>query len=121
MDKAIKEHDEYIKQQLMRSNRSEADTEALLRYHEDQLHHFLHERLIHLLVTFFFGGLAVTSAILAVSTSFSDSFGVLSPLLSLLVFILLIVEVFYIIYYFKLENGIQRLYRYEKELHDIKK
>lgn len=81
----------------------------LRAYHYQRVAEFQHERQIHLLVTFFFGGLMLVAYVgLAAAMVLADS--LLVWLTVLLVVILTILELAYIGHYFRLENGTQKLY-----------
>ena len=84
------------------------DYESIIKQHLIQLDFFMHERLVHLLVT-------LTFALLAFGTFFLlyQSF---SPALLLLLFVIFILLVPYIMHYFLLENGVQKMYRQYDEL-----
>lgn len=88
---------------LLETNDSGLTYEELICQHEKQLAYFMHERLVHLLVT-------LTFAILAFGTFFiiflDFSIGLL--LLFIAFFILLIP---YIMHYYLLENSVQYMYR----------
>lgn len=84
---------------------SNTDMESLKKEHLTKIQFFQHERLIHLIVTLFY----VLFMIIFMSLS-SLYIGFLFVGLILLVFVL-----FYVIHYFKLENGVQYLYKqYDK-------
>ncbi|MDR2174147.1 MAG: hypothetical protein LBE32_08135 [Burkholderiales bacterium] len=76
--------------------------ERLIAFHAKQTAAFQHERLIHLLVTFFFGGLLLCS-IAGTLLLPSWPFFALDALLA-------ITLLFYITHYFFLENRVQQLY-----------
>ena len=76
---------------------------ALLAEHEKQLAFFMHERLIHLLVT-------LTFALLAFGTFFMMYLS-FSPQLLVLFVVLLMLLVPYIMHYYLLENGVQKMYK----------
>ena len=76
---------------------------ALLAEHEKQLAFFMHERLIHLLVT-------LTFAFLAFGTFFMMYLS-FSPQLLVLFVALLVLLVPYIMHYYLLENGVQKMYK----------
>lgn len=105
MYKQLLAHKVFITRRLERTL-SDVERRRLLRYHDMRVRDFQHERLIHLLVTFFFGCLLV-GAIAAL---------LVSPLpalvwpLTLLVVILACLELAYIRHYYLLENGVQSLY-----------
>lgn len=78
-----------------------------------RVHDFQHERLIHLLVTFFFAGLLLLSAaggLVALTLAADPSGPALNILTWSLCVILFVIEACYIRHYFKLENGTQKLY-----------
>ena len=87
--------------------------EALLQRHLEQIQFFQHERLIHLIVTVLFA--ALTFAVFFVLL-FSPS-----PGLFILLLALLILLVPYIMHYFLLENGVQKMYlQYDEILKKIR-
>ncbi len=104
------------------AERKELQTEArrLYRHHVVRVRDFQHERLIHLLVTFFFGGLLLLSIAggLFVLTLAADPSG---PMLNVLAWslcpILFVTEIFYVRHYYKLENGTQALYRLSERMY----
>ena len=72
-----------------------------------KINFFSHERLIHLLVTLFFALITI------VFTGFCLYFD--SYLLYVITIILYIMLLFYIVHYYRLENGVQCLYKlYDK-------
>ena len=62
---------------------------------------FQHERLIHLLVTLFYAGLFLIFFVL----------GFVHPIFFSITLMLLVFLICYIIHYFRLENGVQYLYK----------
>ncbi len=100
MYRFLKTHEAYIKQAA-----ASAPPEQLLRlkaYHMTQIRFLQHERLMHLLVTLFFGMLLFASYVL---TCFCPV-----PFLFALDVIVTVLELFYIVHYYRLENGVQRWY-----------
>jgi len=99
-----------------------AEARSLYRFHTLRVHDFQHERLIHLLVTFFFGVLWLLSVAggLYVLTLAADPSG---PMLNILAWtlcpLLFITELFYVAHYYRLENGTQALYGLTKRLYLI--
>ena len=91
-------------------------------YHTIRVRDFQHERLIHLLVTFFFAGLWLlsTGGGLYVLTLAADPSG---PMLNILAWtlcpLLFLTELFYVRHYYKLENGTQALYVLTKKMRTI--
>ncbi|HOM02198.1 MAG TPA: hypothetical protein PLH43_05150 [Acetivibrio sp.] len=100
MVKYLKRQEELVKEAL--SGSSFSDWEDLRSYHKTQIEFLQHERLVHLLVTLFFGLFFLISFLAA---AVSEKLEIL--LVSFLILILLIP---YIAHYYKLENGVQRLY-----------
>ena len=84
------------------------DYEVLLAHHMEQIMFFQHERLIHLLVTILF-------AILTFAVFFIDLLS-FSVGMSVLLAALLILLVPYIMHYFLLENGVQKMYKQYDEI-----
>ncbi len=85
-----------------------------LKLKETQLEHisiFQHERIVHLIVTLFFALFTILFF-----TMINNNI-----LILVIVAILLVVDIFYIIHYYKLENGTQYLYKqYERILDKLK-
>ncbi|TAL15067.1 hypothetical protein EPN95_01005 [Patescibacteria group bacterium] len=98
------------------------EAQIMYDYHTIRVRDFQNERLVHLLVTFFFAGLWLLSAAggLYVLTLAADPSG---PMLNILAWtlcpLLLLTELFYVRHYYKLENGTQALYKLTKRLHTI--
>ena len=66
---------------------------------------FEHERLIHLLVTLFY----------VIFLFIALYFSLIIPSFLIIFFLLLVILLFYVIHYFRLENGVQYLYKqYDK-------
>ena len=100
MEKHIAEHYQTISQRLAAA-KSKTD-------HRTRVQEFQHERLIHLLVTFFFAVLFLASLAAFLATA---AMGLaMNCLLGLLALILFVLELAYIRHYYQLENGVQRLY-----------
>jgi hypothetical protein len=80
--------------------------ETILRHHRETIKFMQHERLIHLLVTLAFGIKFVVVMI----------FSLIYPRMILFVVdgLLLVLLVPYIFHYFKLENGVQKMYWVDK-------
>ncbi len=107
MKKRIKNYVAYI-DQILKENPEGMDYEVLCREHLIQLKFFMHERLIHLLVT-------LTFAILAFGTFFIIML-TYNFLLVILLFALLILLIPYILHYYLLENSVQRMYEQYDEI-----
>lgn len=79
----------------------------------DYIKVFQHERFIHLIVTLFF--CILTIAIIILLFIFDQSLSIINMLILLLI-IFLVMDMAYIIHYYKLENLIQKL---EKDLYKM--
>jgi len=100
----------YIKEieEILESGGKKTDWKRVLNNHHKTIGFMQHERLIHLLVTLAFG---IKFLIVMVATLFY-------PNIVLLVIdgILLVLVVPYVFHYFRLENGVQKLYKLNKEI-----
>ena len=105
MKKYLKEHIQFMENVL---EKDDHNWEALLDFHRARISFFQHERLIHLLVTFFFGLLLLSLILIQI---LQTNVGFLIEIV-----ILLIMLGFYIWHYFILENGVQKMYRLDKEI-----
>jgi hypothetical protein len=99
---------------------SRVDAKVLYRYHIERVRDFQHERLIHLLVTLFFSGLLIVSVvgILWISSITIDSAIALLVLFTAIAVILFVTVLFYIRHYYRLENGVQKLYTLTERLQE---
>ena len=89
----IKEMDDKLKKGTI--------TEDVIKLHLTKIGFFQHERFIHLLVTLFY------AIFMMIFLAFS-----LIHIIFLVIFLILIIFlVFYVIHYFRLENGVQYLYK----------
>jgi len=110
MDKDIIEHYRFVSSKLKEEDLNATEISSLETFNEQRIRDFQHERLIHLLVTFFFGFLLLFFAVGYFIALSMFTFGLLHWLLLAAVTLLLVVELFYIFHYYKLENGTQKLY-----------
>jgi uncharacterized membrane protein len=89
--------------------------------HLEKIREFQHERLVHLLVTLFFG--AVMFGAFAWRASIQDffdgsGFGIFANVATgFLCVALVITMLLYVRHYYKLENGIQKLYEYTEKIY----
>ena len=111
MYKQILAHKQYVTGQLEKPL-SDESLKTLLKYHVKRVRDFQHERLIHLLVTFFFAFLFLGSFIAWLALPFSQFFWPLTALTA----ILFVLEMAYIRHYYQLENGVQSLYELTEKL-----
>jgi flagellar biogenesis protein FliO len=81
---------------------------AVREHHDRRVRDFQHERLIHLLVTLF----VALFALLAVAWLLHDPSAGAAALAALL----LALTAAYLLHYFRLENGVQRLYGLSRQL-----
>ena len=91
------------------AGKNEEDYEKIMEEHKLQLTFFMHERLVHLLVT-------LTFALLAFATFFALVFAFQTGLVVLFI-ALLVLLVPYIMHYYLLENGVQKMYRQYDEMY----
>lgn len=114
MYKQLLQHKLYIETKLQ-EHLNEQQRKHLLKYHIRRVRDFQHERLIHLLVTFFFSALflgACLAWLYLPPAGFSLPFYVLLS-------ILFILELAYIRHYYQLENGVQSLYELTEKLNKL--
>lgn len=111
MYRQIIEHRKYIQSKLALKLTKE-ERKRLYKYHIHRVRDFQHERLIHLLVTFFFAGLMISAFVAWLMMPFSQLFWPLTALVA----ILFILELAYIRHYYQLENGVQSLYGLTEQL-----
>jgi len=95
---------EYIKTILKKEDINEDIKKDFLEH----IQFMQHERLIHLLVTMLFASLLMFGFIIMLIY--------FSWILVVFTAIIFIVEIFYIFHYYKLENGVQKMYRLYDEL-----
>jgi 4-amino-4-deoxy-L-arabinose transferase-like glycosyltransferase len=107
MGKNLKQHIAFIEKALKNEN-PDFNWVALSSFNRVQIGFFQHERIIHLLITLFFGLLFV----------FFAFWGFIFPnyyIVSIASAILIMLG-FYIGHYFVLENGVQKLYLLDNEI-----
>lgn len=93
---------------ILAKDASDTDYTVLMQKHLIQIGFFMHERLIHLIVTVLF---AIGTFLTIFAFLFTENLGLL--LLALLLIILLVP---YIGHYYRLENGVQKMYRQYDEM-----
>ena len=118
MEKRIRAYEEFI-QKSTNKKLSESERGKLARYHFEMMESFQHERLIHLIVMFFF--VLMTIVFLFVTTWVTATCDFQSAVVPLyiLTLVLLVLTVFYVKHYYFLENHIQGLYDYTAKLWKI--
>jgi len=95
-----------INQKIKENSKFKKDWRIILKHHRATIKFLQHERLIHLLVTLAFG----IKFLIAISFTLVTK----SMILFVVDIILLSLLVPYIFHYFKLENGVQKLYWIDK-------
>ena len=103
----LRKHEAFVRQ-VLESGPGDRGWEGLATYHGHQICYLQHERLVHLLVTLFFGLFALISALRFVADP--------GAAMAALVVLFLVLLVPYIVHYFQLENGVQRLYDVANEI-----
>lgn len=89
--------DDYIKE--LENKKNKIDIEEL----KAKISFFQHERLIHLIVTLFFSLFAIIFTFISLYTT--------NRYIYVISLILYVFVVFYILHYYYLENGVQKLYK----------
>jgi len=137
MNKKLKIYTHFIKIEIdklahdLKISKSIEDTKLLHKnikrlfdYHENTIRNFQHERLVHLIVTFFFAGLLlvfISALLLLALIPTNSSYLFLNNLVAFICLILFVTELFYIKHYYDLENGTQKLYELSARLYEIEK
>lgn len=102
---------EYI-DNILEADDTNTDYDALIKEHLIQIGFFMHERLIHLIVTVIFALLTFGSII---SLLYFGGIGLFA-----LTFLFLVLLIPYIAHYYRLENGVQKMYtQYDKMLNRL--
>ena len=109
MKKYLYDYINYIDNLL--KEKKKINYENIIKEHLIKIEFFQHERLIHLLVTLFY----------ALFVFIIFYFSTIFCLFIVIDFILIIFLLFYVIHYFRLENGVQYLYKQYDELLKKKK
>lgn len=101
---------EYIAEidNLLKDKKKNNDWEGIVANHLTKIQFFQHERLIHLLVTLFY--VLFTMIFFFLSMIFKP--------FAVIFFVLIIFLIFYVIHYFRLENGVQHLYKQYDKMKD---
>lgn len=88
-------------------------SDYFLEYNHKMIIYFQHERAVHLIVTLFFALLTFLSFLFTLSQKSDNIF-----LLCTLDFLLLALTIAYIIYYFRLENTLQQMYKITQQIYN---
>jgi TM2 domain-containing membrane protein YozV len=115
MDKKLQDYIKYIEKE------SEKPSKELQEYHKTMVQQFQHERLIHLIVTLFFALFMILFFIFFGALEIWLPRGgwgeVIIAGIGVIYGILLVVTLFYVRHYFRLENGVQKLEKITKRLY----
>jgi len=115
MNKKLQDYIEYIEKE------SEKPSKELQEYHKTMVQQFQHERLIHLIVTLFFALFMILFFIFFGALEIWLPRGgwgeVIIAGIGVIDGILLVVTLFYVRHYFRLENGVQKLEEITKRLY----
>ena len=107
MDKKLRNYIKYIEKE------SAHPTAELIDYHKTMTQQFQHERLIHLIVTFFFALFMIIFFILFLALMLmlpNDIYsGIMKGCTGVVTLIFLVTVIFYVRHYYQLENGTQVL------------
>ena len=115
MEKQILKYEEFISREVKRDLNAE-ERERLVRLHSEILKNFQKERSIHLNVTLFFALFTIVMIGLMAWEVATNGWMLEMIPLYVLVLILVILTGFYVKHYYFLENHIQGLYKYIKEI-----
>ncbi|MDR2373248.1 MAG: hypothetical protein LBD77_03955 [Bifidobacteriaceae bacterium] len=121
MNRRIRRHIEAVEERLaaVEASQDARGLARLVRFHDAQTRNYQHERLIHLLVTLFFGALtalALTGLALYLAWCAQPDAWILGGLIALSA-VLIGLEAAYIGHYYHLENNVQALYGLTERLH----
>ncbi len=112
MEAQIKSYEKFIKEA------AKTPTKELAKYHDAMLKNFQHERLIHLIIMLFFVVLTLGALALSAVCSYYSLVITASFPIYVLTIILIVLTCAYVKHYYFLENHIQALYPYSKEIYD---
>lgn len=107
MEEYLRRHEAFVRGWLVSAGEG-VDWAGLARFHRAQIGHLQHERLVHLLVTLFFGACTLLTLVVVVLRPEWPTAFLLLLLLALLVP--------YVAHYYRLENGVQRWYHLANEI-----
>lgn len=115
MEKKILEYEKFIEREAGR-DLNVGERERLAKIHAEMLKNFQKERSIHLNVTLFFALLTIVAVCVTAWEITMKGWMVEMIPLYILAIILVVLTGFYVKHYYFLENHIQGLYKYTKEL-----
>lgn len=114
MEKRVREYEKFIQSEL---KNSKVQKERLKEYHLEMVRCFQHERLVHLIIMWWF---VIFATVLLVATGWTLTLEIqewwsLIPLWGLTA-IVVIMTGFYVKHYYFLENHVQKLYDLTKQI-----
>lgn len=101
MNQYLNEHESFVLELL--SSAEDVDWIKIKEYHKTKIEFLQQERLVHLIVTLAFTFLLVAASVILWFYPI--------PAVLLLNLVLTVLVLFYVIHYYRLENGVQRWYR----------
>ena len=115
MEDMIREYEKFIEEKTSKPL-GPIERVKVAEYHKEMVANFQHERLIHLIVMFFF--VAIALVLLGFFGYDLATYGFMIELLPYytLTLIVVILSFFYVKHYYFLENHIQAVYKYNKIL-----
>ena len=115
MDKRLRDYIKYIEKE------SAHPTAELIDYHKTMTQQFQHERLIHLIVTFFFALFMIMFfmlfLVLSITMPSGEATTIILTCVGIVTLIFLVTTVFYVRHYYQLENGTQVLEEITRKLY----
>ncbi|MBQ6130639.1 hypothetical protein IJI72_03075 [Candidatus Saccharibacteria bacterium] len=116
MEERIRRYERFIKKEIRKGK-----TEELMRLHEDMVRNFQHERLVHLLIMLFFVFLTVLLVILTLVGAYAGVvYGGVMYCLLILDGLMAVLSGAYVKHYYFLENHVQGLYEYFREIKQLR-
>lgn len=114
MEQKIREYEEFIEAKA-NGKLGSIERGKLIKYHQEMVSNFQHERLVHLLIMLFF--VSVSLGLLVGVGWLAYNWGVMAELIPfyLLTLVVVVLTIYYVKHYYFLENRIQRLYEYTKK------
>jgi hypothetical protein len=106
----MRSHVKYVNETLSSPDADASAMTELYVYHNLVISRMQHERLIHLLVTLFTAALFLFALVLMFTMAQIQT--------AVFCTVAAVLLVFYVVHYFKLENGVQKLYRLGDRIRD---
>ena len=115
MEDKIREYEKFIEKKTS-GNLGPIERMKLAEYHKEMVTNFQHERLVHMIVMFFFVG--VSLVLIGALAYDLATYGAMIEMIPFycLTGLVVILSGFYVKHYYFLENHVQGLYKYNKIL-----